>query len=357
MDVNNITSTDEALIKANLDLESSKVPSAYIPVELSSKGFLGSPKKFHIKNFSTESIVQLGLTDDSELPIRVVHMLDDLIYEENVSVKDFHEQEVIELLIFLYKNFYTTVLADVDYEPDDSDKEFLAKQCGGYETDEYRKRIRSLEQKTWKPTFSIDLDQLKYYEIDENFKKNVTVTKKNGFSVTYSFPKYGDILVLKKYLDVKFSNEDKRFASIMETYKFSESAKQDLLNGKNIDFAHLPKIPKAELDKAKEYEIEKATFLVKATQALHLVKYRGTDVSDMSLDKKMELVKDPDLDFTTFKKVSDYFKELKVGVIQEMKILSPIQSKLIDRRYSFRVYDLLSSINSGESDGITLSFE
>jgi len=351
-----IGQSDPRLAEAAAKLKTD-IPSAYIPIELSTKGKLGAPVLFHAKNFSTENLLNLSLADDEELPRKVCEMLDDLIYEDTVSVKDWHEQEVIEFLLKIYKTFFTVILKDLEFQLDDEDKQWLANRYG-YGSDEYNGRIRSIENKTWTPRFDINLETLEYYAIPNDFKANVKLTKKNGFSCTYSFPRYGDVVVLKDYLNIIYKEKDKQFASLIDTIKFSNDAKEDFLKGNDkINIASLPKVPETELKKIRAYENEKALFVMTAVRALHLVEYKGTDISKWPLDKKMEIAKDPELDYNTFKQVSDHFGKLEVGVKKEIDIINPIQDgKRMKRRYSFRLFDIFQALQRGDTDGVTLDF-
>jgi hypothetical protein len=349
--------TDERLIKAAQET-TIEIPSAYIPIKLSTKGKLGAPEVFHIKNFTTEDLLALGLSEQEELPAKVCKLLDELIFEKEVSVKNFHEQEVIELLVTLYKEFYSTLLKDLDWQVTQEDRDWLLNFYGGdIENEEYRKAIRSLDNGTWKPKFEIDLTTLKTYELPEDFKTTVLVKKANGFSCKYSWSRFGDVVVLKDFVDKIYKNEDKKFASLSETIKFREQSKERFLKGENIAIQSLPNVPKEELEKVKEYEIDKVKFATLGAKAMHLVEYKGTDVSTWPLEKKIEIAKDPDLDYNTLKQITDYFSTMKIGFNEEIVVRNPIQNmKVMKRRYSFRLNDILQSVQRGDSDTTTIEF-
>jgi hypothetical protein len=57
-------------------------------------------------------------------------MLDSIIYEPNVKVEDFHEKEVMELILILYDAFYTDTLTDLDWEYTDEDWKWLKENMG-----------------------------------------------------------------------------------------------------------------------------------------------------------------------------------------------------------------------------------
>jgi len=88
-----------------LETSTKDIPVGYLRMELSTQGKMGAPKVFHVRNFDTREIVELSITADSELPIKLGNILDKLIFEEGVSIHDFHENEVVELLVKLFAIF------------------------------------------------------------------------------------------------------------------------------------------------------------------------------------------------------------------------------------------------------------
>ena len=97
-----------ALEKVHKEIENTvNIPPGYIKVNLSTKGYLGAPKEFYIRNMSTEDLLSMALTDDEDLPVKTYKMLQSLIYGDDVDIKDFHEAEVIETLVTLYRTFYS----------------------------------------------------------------------------------------------------------------------------------------------------------------------------------------------------------------------------------------------------------
>jgi hypothetical protein len=340
------------------------MPDGYIEVKLSTKGLIGAPATFRIRNFSPEDLMNLGLADQEELPIRLIKVLDDLIYnpsnsEVKISVKNFHEKEVTELLLLLYETFYTTIFPNQQWVLTDEDKEFLKAECGG-ETDEYFLKLRAIENKSWKPTFDIDISKdLSYWEIDPNIKTRVQISRKYGdktFTSTFSLPKFGDFITLKYFIDQVYKEQDRRFASIAETYKFRKSMEEKLQNGENIDIRRIPQVPKEELDKFKQYETEKSLFAITASKALYLCEFDGHDVISMPLEKKLELAKDPRLDYSTFKMVQDHFNKLEFGLKEEITVVDPIINKVVTQKYSFQLTDLLEAIRDTGTSETTISF-
>lgn len=333
------------------------IPSGYIPVELSTEGKLYAPAKFHIRNFTTEDLMGIAFTDDEQLPIKVIDMVDKLVYEDDVSVKDFHEAEVIETLKILYETFYSPVIKDAEYKPTKEDLEWLANNHGGEDSEEYRALERSLSSKKWAPKVDIDLSKVSTYKLPENFKSRATIKKKNGFTCVYSMPKYGDVITLKEFTDLIFSEKDKQFASISRTLKFKQDSEERWRRGENINLASIPQVPKKQLEEYNEYTLERSVFLMIALRALHLEEINGQDLSRVPLEKRFELAKDPELDYSTFKKVSETFANYPIGVNNKVPIINPITNVPGEYEYPFRLLDILQAIRNNDPDGTVIEFE
>ena len=335
------------------------VPAGYITVELSTKGLLYAPKKFHIRNFTTDDVMGLAITDDEYLPFKVCELLQKLVYEDDVKIRDFHMKEVEETLFTLYTTFYSTTMKDIEYEPTKEDMDWLAEHNGGDESETYRKIVRDLKNGKWKPKImQLDLEQVKPFEIDEkSFKKRCKVKKPSGFSCAYEMPHYGDVLTLQEFANETFKEKDKQFAKIQKMLKFENEAKEKWYAGEAVSIEAIPGVPDAEIKKFNDYQLEKSVFYMIAVRALHLVEYKGEDVSGLSLAKRFDLARDPELDYGTFKKINDAFESVKVGLNTKVKILNPITNQVGDYEQSFRLFTILQALISNDPNGVVIEFE
>jgi hypothetical protein len=350
-----------ALEEARKDFNSKfNSPDGYIETRLSTRGKIGAPPVFHIKNFSVEEVMSLNLTEQNERPIKLIKLLQELIYEKDVDIKKFHEKEVIELLLWMYENFYTEIFANQPWTPTDEDWEFLKEESGGEDTDEFRRKKRALETGMWKPVFDINIaNDLKYYEVNDNIKINAKIERDfNGrtFSAVFSLPRFGDVITLKSFMDSMYKEKDKQFARIGDMFKFRKEAEDKLLKGENINLSTVPSIPKAEEEKFKEYEMEKAAFLFRATVALYLIEFDGEDLSNVPIEKKLQLAQDPRIDFSTFQMVHEHFDKLEFGMKEEITVYDPIINKIVTRKYPFRIDTLLSAFGTSRPSKTTITF-
>jgi hypothetical protein len=335
-----------------------EVPSGYITIELSTNGLVGAPKRFHARNFDTADLLNLALSENEDLPEKVAKMLDNLILEDDVSVLNFHEKEVVEFLVRLYQAFYSTVLKEVDFPWNEEDINHLKKQYGENST-EFQTRYADLKAGREKPKVDIDLAAVRTVDIDPaTFRTDIYLTEKaTGFSAGFSFPRYGDVVVLRNFILQEFRQRDKEFANLKEILKFRQDAEQRLRQGEDITLGRIPNIPEFEKNKYKEYETEKSIFTVIAIKALHLIMVDGQDVSKLSLKERMELAQDPRLDYKMMKVVDDFYKKMNIGLEGKVAMKNPLKGVVELRDYSFRLVDLLQAIRLYESDEYSIDFE
>lgn len=346
-------------IKETLDKveQVEQIPVGYIPIELSTHGKLGAPTLFHIRNLSTEEVMQMSLVDNEELPEKTLEILRSLIWEKDVDPAEFHEAEVIETLIKLYKEFYSPILKEQKFVPDDKDWEYL-EQKYGKGSEEFMQYKRDIDNGNWDPKFNIDLSKLTYYDVKDDFKGNIAYKSKDGsLSCVYSFPKYGDVVKVKKIIETKFKQQDKQYENLVKIYRFRKEAEEKVLKGENVNLRGIGQITKEDEKKLREYDLEKTRWIITAMRAQQIIEIDGNDVSQLPFEKRMELVQDPRFDYASFKKIADLYSKLPVGVTKEITVDDPIMMIRRDGyAYSFRVYDLLSAFRDQDTDDDTYNF-
>ena len=333
------------------------VPSGYISIELSTQGKVGAPKRFHARNFDTADLMNLALSEDEDLPEKVAMMLDNLILEKDVSVMNFHEKEVIEFLVRLYQAFYSNSLKEIDFPWTEEDINFLKSQFGE-DSIEFQTRYMDLKQGRERPKTDIELATVETYDIPEDFKTNLHLTEnKTGFKVGFSFPRYGDVVVLRNFIQQEFREKDKQFANLKEIVKFRRDAEDRVRRGEDIALNRIPNIPEFERNRFKEYETEKALFTIVAIKALHLIEFEGEDVSQLPLKERMNLAKDSRLDYKVSKVMDEFYKKMHIGLKEKVSMRNPLKGVVELRDYSFRLVDILQAIKLYEPDEYSIDVE
>ena len=113
--------------------EVSSIPEGYIEVKLSTNGKVGAPSVVHVRNFKVSEIISLSLSGNSDLPIRLISILNDMILEDT-DVFNWHEKEIEELMVYIFLSFYKPILTDVPFPFTDEDfKQLVSKKKMGWD--------------------------------------------------------------------------------------------------------------------------------------------------------------------------------------------------------------------------------
>ena len=357
-DIANTYNEDAKAAEASIE-KTMEVPVGSVLVELSSNGYYGASKKFHMIPFSPEDITHLSLAENEDLPVRLAQLLQSSVVEKDENVLLYHKDEAVEYLIFLYMNFYNKKLT-VPYKPTDDDRQFM-KEHFFTEESEYQNWVNAVDSGKRKYEYEIDLTKLKYFEGTDKSKHYVTISKA-GFKAKFGYPRYGDAVVLKRAVDEKFAQRDRQFESNYEVYKRYVEMDRRLKAGEKVNMQYIPKLPKSEVKKMKEYEAEKLDYITYLTKGLHLLEINGEDVSDKPLSERAAIMDSYRSAFghAEFQNVANFFeKEVKVGVDHHLVVVNPVTSKPMEVDYPFRELDILAALKniSSEVDGVTYEVE
>ena len=356
-DNENKTMLDKVTEAAEEYSKAMEVPPGYLEIQLTSNGKYGAPAIFHVKNFSTEDLVHLAVSDDAELPERTIEFLNSIVYED-VDVSNWHEKEVVETLFIIYKTFYQDSLLNLVWNYTPEDKEFLRQKYGNGSV-EFNNRMEALETGTWAPVFDVDLNKVEFYPKVTDAKTRATIKKAStGFSCVYSWPRDGDVVKVKKYMDIIYSKTDKEYERLQKIAQFRKQAEQQALDGKPVMLDRIQDLTKEERDKLRKYEEEKLNFMTTCLRAIQLKEIRGTDVSELELKDRIKYAQDPELDFATWKVINKKFnEELEIGPKEEMTVYDPIIGQYVKAKVPFPVFALVQAIRDGELDGVDIDFD
>lgn len=315
----------------------SELPPGYIEIRLSTKGKVGAPAVFHVRNFSVGELLDLSLTSDTDLPRRLISILNDAIYED-VNVANWHESEIEELMIYIYAEFYKGVLDDVVFPLQQEDYDAVLAQPGG---DQY---LKDLQEKKWIPRVTINLlRDVDAYDVAENFTPEITITnKKTGFYVTFSYIKYGDRLVVKNWLDNFYKEEERKFDKLVADLRYNSEAS-------NVDKKR--EIDKEEEEAYRDFISKKLRTLTEVSRLISVVNCNGQDVSQMTLDEKYALLsKEARIDYGMISKLALKQDKQPFGLKPFIHMINPITEKPCTRRFSFRISSTLQAMQLSGSD-------
>ena len=330
------------------------IPEGYIEVRLSTKGRVGAPKVIHVRNFKVKDIVALSLTQDSSLPAKLISILNDMIYED-VDVALWHEKEVEELMVYIYSSFYKDVLMDVDFPLTEEDIQELLKKPNGKEL------VAAIKTGENRPKTDIVISQgVDTWDIEDDFTPVVTITnKKTGFNVTFDFIKYGDQIVIKKWLDSYFKEEEQKFKKVESALAYNAEVinqiKNNITSTEDLDYldtVQLKEIPVEDQEAYDEFRTRKLQTLSEVVRIASIINYNGEDVSNISLTEKYErFADDPRIDYGMISKLAKRQEKMHFGIKPEVTMKNPITNKMCKRSFSFRLPIILSAIEVfGDSD-------
>ena len=338
----------EKIDKKEVDISS--IPLSYLPIELSTHGKLGVPKVVYCRNFNTEDILTLSMLSTSIIPERMIAVLNSILYGKN-DVALWPEKSIIELLLTIYANYFTPVLSQVKFPWDDSDIAWLKEH-------KEDKKIDLLQKKLWVPRVDVSIkDAITIQNLDEEVKETITIKHKNKegkivFKAKFlSYPRYGDTLLLKKFMQDNYKDTGKYDKVRLQAEQYSLFVDQ----GKDVSI--LPEINLEEYLEWQNSELQKEVALAKATQALYLLEYNDEDLRDKRIEEKIKYIEMPEFDVVISEKLNNHYEKLNFGVLPQIKVKNPITGEVCVRRYVFRPSDIVSAIQSGESDEYDISYD
>lgn len=353
---------DSILLAKMKEVEAqTKIPAEYVEVRLSTRGLAGAPEVFHIRNMKTKDMISLAMISEEELPEKVLQLLQTLIYEKDVNVMHFHEQEVIETLLILYLSFYSANLEDVDFPVQQSDLDWLKEHNT---PEEYEEKIAALKDGRWKPKVTINLKtDVETYDIDpKTFKSTITVkSKKTGDRIVCGYLYYGDVVVLKHWIRSVFAEQDAKYALLKVKVEKKRAMLDKYKNNEPVDLTNLPVIPQKLEDEYDEYLKRKVEMLTEAVRILPVLKINDTDYSQMDITEKYQALKDdPRIDLNLGKIMDKFYDSQKFGIKPQVRMTNPItgeKTMMVDgkevpftRDYSFQPVLILQAIQSSSDN-------
>jgi hypothetical protein len=126
--------------------------------------------------------------------------------------------------------------------------------------------------------------------------------------------------------------------------------------GELVPLERIPKFTPQDMDAFYEFQKKKAKFAARAVKALHLKSIDGVDISDLPLDKKLPYADDPRLDHATFEQVNKLYEDMKIGPIEDVKVIDPYTKAVTKIHYTFRLFTILQTIRDNKPDGTTIEF-
>lgn len=325
--------------------EVSSTPDGYIEVKLSTKGKVGAPAVVHVRNFKVSEIISLSLSSNADLPIRLIDILNDMILEDT-DVFNWHEKEIEELMVYIFLSFYKPVLTDIPFPFTEEDFKNMESEPNGKE------KVKDIKEGRWVPKTTIDIAYgVDTFDLSENFSPRITITnKKTGFYVVFDYIKYGDQLIIKRWMDSYFAEDEKRFERIKKQIEINRGINNQLIDNPDKIESLIP-IDKEEEEQFKDYLVKRAQVITDVSNIVSIVDFNGQDLSDMSIGEKYELLKDDArLDYNLISKMSARQRKMQFGIKPEVSMKNPITEEVVKRPLSFRIPSIIQAMQVCGSD-------
>jgi len=264
---------------------------------------------------------------------------------EKTNVSLWPDRVIIELLVKIYVNFFTPILPETNFPWETSDVKWL----------EERGRVdeaKDLVTGKWVPKIDFDLTWLQIKDLSSEVHSTATF-KKPGFSAKFvSYPRYGDVMAIKKVTEQKFQESDKTFEKVKQSYEIRE---RFIKEGKSL--STLDPISESDFMKWRIHEAKKAIYIAKASQAIYLLELNGEDISSKSIDERITYVERPEFDIQLSKILDKQFEKLEFGIDPKVEVMNPITREKCQRVFSFRLMDILQAIQLSESNEYDISYD
>lgn len=309
-------------------------PAGYIPITLSSEGNFGVPKKIYIRNFSTEDTLYLSMATNELLPEYLIPVLNKSIWnpDNEINVANWTEPQIVELLLKVYANYYSSTIQEVNFPINEEDITYL-------EENKKTAIIKQIEE-GWKPKTDIFLGKLNFIDLtNKKLTEGIRLKNKN-IDVVFGIPRFGDTMVLKKAIQEKFYLSDMKYEKISKLIETNPE-----------------KVSLAEVNEMEDYFLQKTIFITRLTKAYYIKSIDGKNVENLDLIEKVKLCDDPRLDSLIYKKYEKELKSIEYGVDPNVEVINPFTNKPCIRRFVFRPFNILQIIFLSDVDEYDVSYE
>lgn len=305
-----------------------------LKIELCSAGRLSAPPILNVTDYRMEDVIKLSMISEDNIIKNLLEVLQARV-QEDFDVRKLHENEMEEILLNIYVNFWSRIILDYPYPWTEKELDELL-ETGIISQNRYDR----IKEKKEIPTTDINLSNVVINEISEDFKEPIFISKDkdNGFGMRLS--RVGDFLLAEEYTKKKFSVQDKRFSDVKIAIQSEDITK---IEGERV---------KAYID----YERQRAVSFLEYKQALLIsfVKKDGQKKVVTTIEEKVhEYRKMPK---TVWDLYNDKVEKMKFGANHDVEMISPFTKQPVIRRCLFQVMDFIPTNIVSDSSGYSISF-
>lgn len=308
-------------------VDSSKnIPIGFIPVNFACKDKLSKPI-LHFRNYSMEELLELASTNETnQFSTLIKKVLNKMVYEK-IDCATLHPEQIKQILLTIYLNFWGKSLLQVPYFVDDDSQEVAY-------TD-------------------IDINNLTIKDIDDRFKEPFSITDDNGLKVKFILPRVSHVFTTDTFIKEFYREQENKFAKVKKLKALIEKIENS--DDENIR-AQLSKITVTE-EEDQEYEEfinekGKMYFCVLESQLIHSI--NGVELK--TLEEKIDAFKTKiPIDFW-FQYKDNVQKFGSFGIDSNYTFTREDGTKLT-RGFSFRLTDFIPSVEQKTDRKYTVQFD
>lgn len=316
--------------KAEKVVQSSKgVPSGFVPVTFLSEDKLG-PSVLHFRNYSMGEMLELAsATEDNLLDVLTTRILNNICFEKYDCSK-LHIENIKEIMLTIHVNFWGRVLKNKAFYKDLNAENMDAEENIGY--------------------VDIDIQNLKANKIDPKFKVPFTIVDSiTNKKVKFVLPTVEHVLIADKFIKEKYYIQEdqlKRARSLIDT-------KQKLEDKQLFDKASEINVTQEDFQKVEDLERQKGMDYLKVIQSqlIHGVDGKVCETVEDKLKAFHE-----DVDSTSWMRYAEAVKKYATFGYNDEYTFKYGEENMT-RRFSFRLLDLIPSMDETGDVGYTVSFD
>lgn len=307
------------------EVKSASPPIGYIPVRFASEGKLSSPEVLHFRNYHMEEAAELARVRDDQFDRAMVKILNRLVWED-FDCRNLHEEEVVEVMLSLYANFWSPQMEGFPYmlDPDLP------------EGDRYEAANRGRAK--------LNLTELDSVSLPEKFKEPIVVKTKEGAEYHFNLLRIGDRLDVQDSVDEEYRKREEPYKRVrLQLLNNPRMKAEDVKNPQEfIDYLAL----------LEEKDITYRSYLRYAQLCGYRSNGEYTDLN--SLAEKKEI--GAQIDLTIWASFIKAQENLDFGIQRDIEFYSQELGETITRRFYFRGADFVPNMDVENDSGNVVSF-
>ena len=313
--------------KATIINEKSKdVPIGYIPVIFSSGDKL-SPEVLHFRNYTMEELFELAsVKEDYQFRTLVLKALNNMVYED-FDCSQLHYENIKEIVIAIYKNFWGGILYNRPYYKD----------------------LKKLDDEDNIGYIDINLNLIKTIDIDPSFKNKISlidsITKKK---ITFTLPKVEHLFIAEDTVKLLYSEKEHSYYDIKSLIELKEK----LLNSNEIEASKQVEIDPVRKEEYESIVSDKNKDYYKMVQCQLIYAIDGVVLN--TIEEKLNAFKN-DVDANAWIEYKNIVEKYNFGINPNYEFA--VNGEKLTRGFSFRPSIFIPTLDKKSNSRYRVQFD